>query len=116
MHKELPREGKHTTTHSFRGLDCSVEDLAKQYSKKKRFFHLCENNSFTPMLRQIISSCDLVCQKKHSQDTALKLLKHYVLIEGKSNYLKFVSSVLHYIKRSFVSTQIHNVNNLLLNI
>lgn len=44
------------------------------------------------MSRQIISPCDLFCQKKHSQATSLKLLKHYVSIEGKSNYQEFVSS------------------------
>lgn len=70
------------------------------------------------MSRQIINPCDLFCQKKHSQDTSLKLLKHYVLIEQKKkNYLVFVSSQYYiWYERSFVSTQVHNADNLLLNI
>lgn len=44
------------------------------------------------MLRQITRPWAFFCQNKHSQNASLKLLKHYVFIEGNS-YREFASSL-----------------------
>lgn len=62
----------------------SLGSLAKQFSKNKRFFHSSENTSSSPILRQITRPWAFFCQNKYSQNASLKLLKHYVFIEGKT--------------------------------